>query len=311
MKFKFYDEVDAEQVNLINLISHNEPADPKTIHRIRKNDPFCSPWFRMYAVEGDEIIAQVGAQYPTIKTSEGTAKAGFIEAVAGKPSYARKGYAKALMKRVHEQMRDDGVDIFVLTTSRILVAYDMYPKLGYQEVLPLNWAIKNWQKYPAGDVTVKVRKHGTEADDRLFSKFAEGSLGFVHRPKNYPKLKCSWGAHYTDAVSFHRGGKQLGYALVRRPEGFLIIREMVCHDIDDFEACIQALQNRFPSKYVTRSLVTRKGMAGLFQNAGFRVADTWGMFMAMDAKGNMSQKQVKSLLGLDHDRFQMFAIDTY
>ena len=312
MQFKFYDEVDPEQVNLINLISHNEPGDARTVSRIRKKDPFCSPWFRMYAMEGEEIIAQVGAQYPAIQTAEGEARAGFIEAVAGKPSYARKGYAKALMKKVHEQMLDDGIDIFALTTSRILVAYDMYPKLGYKEVIPLNWGIKGWQKYPAGDVKLKVNARTVEDGDALFRKQARGNLGFVRRPNDYPRLKCSWGPHYSKAISFSREGKSIGYAYVRQPgAGFLNVRELVCPRAEDYGPCLRALENRFPSRYVTRSILTRKSPALEFSKHGFEVADTWGMFMAMDARGKMSQKQVKAMLGLDKDRFQMFALDTY
>jgi hypothetical protein len=264
----------------------------------------------MYAVEGDRVVAQVGAQYPVIETPEGKARAGFIEAVAGTPSLARKGYAKGLMKKVHGQMLDDGIDIFVLTTSKILVAYSMYPKLGYHDMVPLSWGIRKWRRNPASDVKVRVRKHPAETDDALFRKFAKGSLGFARRPKDYPKLKHSWGPHYTNAVSFLRDGKQLGYALVRKPEGFLNIRELVCTD-KDFGACLDALENRFPSQYVTRSLMTRSFMAERFSKAGFREADTWGMFMAMDAKGRMNRKQVSSMLGVDKDKFQMFALDTY
>jgi GNAT superfamily N-acetyltransferase len=312
MQFKFYDEVDPEQVNLINLVSHNEPADAQTIARIRKNDPFCSPWFRMYAVEGDTVIAQVGAQYPVIQTAEGTARAGFIEAVAGKPSYARKGYAKALMKMVHEQMIEDGIDYFVLTTSRILVAYDMYPKLGYREIVPLNWAIKRWQKYPAEDIKLKVNARAVDNGDALFKKQVKGNLGFVRRPKDYPKLKCSWGPHYSKAISFSREGESIGYAYIRQPgAGFMNVREMVCPKLDDYGPCLRALENRFPGRYVTRSIVTRKPLAREFDKHGFEIADTWGMFMAMDAKGKMSQTQVKAALGMDKDKFQMFALDTY
>ena len=311
MQFKFYDEVDPEQVNRINLVCHNEPADAKTVARIRKKDPFCSQWFRMYAVEGDRIIAQVGVQYPLVRTAEGEAKAGFIEAVAGTPSFARKGYAKALMKKVHEQMLDDGVGIFVLTTSKILVACSMYPKLGYHEMLPLAWGIKNWEKHPAGDVKLKVSAHAPDGSDAMFRKMVHGSLGFVRRPIGYPKLKCAWGPHYSKAVSFSREGKSIGYALIRQPEGFLNVRELVCPDLKDYGACLRALENRFPSRYVTRSLVTKEGPAREFLKHGFTGAETWGTFMAMHARGKMSQKQVMTLLGIDRDRFQMFALDTY
>jgi GNAT superfamily N-acetyltransferase len=311
MQFKFYDEVDSEQANQINLICHNEPGDAHTVARIRKGDPFCSPWFRMYAVEGDKVIAQVGAQYPLIETTEGPMKAGFIEAVAGMPSFARQGYAKALMKRVHGQMVEDGIDIFMLTTSRILVAYDMYPKLGYHEVVPLNWGIKRWERHPATDVTVKARAHPAEPGDELFKKFSTGKLGFVRRPKGYPRQKCSWGAHYSKAITFSRDGKPIGYALIRQPDGFLNIRELVCPDPVDMGPCLRALESRFKSRYVTRSLVTSRPLAAEFSKNGFESPDSWGMFMAMDAKGKLGRKGVERLLGIDTDMFQMFAIDTY
>jgi GNAT superfamily N-acetyltransferase len=311
MQFKFYDEVDPEQVNVVNLISHNEPADARTISKIRRSDPFCSPWFRMYAVEGDRIVAQVGAQYPTIETADGRVKVGFIEAVAGTPALARKGYATALMRKVHEQMLEDGVELFALTTSKILVAYSMYPKLGYHDILPLNWAIKKWRKNPNQGVMVHTGKHPSEAEDRLFKEHTRNCLGFVCRPKDYPKLKCSWGAHYTDIARFRRYGDILGYALVRRPNGFLIIREMVCRNPADYGPCIAALENRFPSNYVTRSLITRSSAAAHFSASGFREADSWGAFMAMDARGKMGSKRVRALLGIDKDKFQMFALDTY
>jgi GNAT superfamily N-acetyltransferase len=311
MQFKFYDDVDPEQVNQINLICHNEPADERTLAGIRKSDPFCSPWFRMYAVEGERIIAQVGAQYPRIETAEGEAKAGFIEAVAGTPSFARKGYAKALMKKVHEQMRDDGVDIFALTTSRILVAYDMYPKLGYHDIMGFNWGLKRGAKYPKGDVKVKVARHLPTGGDKLFRELAQGNLGFVRRPNSYPEKKCSWGAHYTKAVSFSREGEPIGYALVRLMEDFLNVRELVCPDLADMAPCLRALENRFPRKQVSRSISGRDSISQRFRDHGFAEGESWGMFMAMDAKGKLSRKQVKNMLGLGRDRFQMFALDTY
>jgi predicted N-acetyltransferase YhbS len=311
MKFRFYDEVDAEEVNIINLMGHNEPADARTISKIRRSDPFCSPWFRMYAVEDGKVVAQVGAQYPTIETTNGQVKAGFIEAVAGTPSLARKGYATALMQKVHEQMRGDGVELFVLTTSKILVAYSMYPKLGYHDMLPLNWAIKRWRKNPKNDVRVNVRKHLNDAEEALYKAHVSGCLGFTRRPKGYPKLKCSWGPHYSEAVSFSREGELVGYALVRRPKGFLNIREMVCSEGADYGPCIAALESRFPSDYVTRSLMTRSAAVANFARSGFGEAESWGTFMAMDARGRSSKKEVMARLGIGKDGFHMFALDTY
>ena len=312
MDFKFYDEVDPVQANEIMLISHNAPNTQKSVARIRHFDPFCSPWFRMYALEGRKVVAQVGAAYPTIETTEGTVKAGFIEAVAGMPSVARKGYAKTLMKKVHEQMLDDGIEVFILGTSRILVAYSMYPKVGYHEIAPFNWGLKKAQKYPDTGLTLKIRRHKADAGDRMFKEFTTGQLGFVHRPSEYPRLRSSWGdGMYNKAVTILRDGKPVGYALIRLMDTFLNVRELVCPDPKDFEPCLRTLENRFGKEFVTNSLCGRNAIFNRYLERGAKPMESWGVLMAMDAKGKMSQKQVKSLLGIDKDRFQIFTLDTY
>lgn len=311
MQFKFYDEVDPEQVNDIMLISHGEPADMKTMQRIRRLDPFASPWLRMYALEGDRIAAQVGVAYPEIETTEGKMKVGFVEAVAAMPSFARQGYAKSLMKKVHEQMVDDGIELFVLGTSRTLVAYSMYPKLGYKNVMPFNWAMKKGQTFPKNPITLKVRRHKADEQHNLFRKLARGNLGFIHRPEDYPKSKCAWAPMYSNAVSLYRDDKPVGYALVNSMSRFLVVRELVCPDLGDYVPCLQALENRFGKKYVSRSSIGRKKIASQFTAHGFVEKDSWGTFMAMDPDGKLSQQELRRLLGIDQDRFQFFVLDTY
>jgi GNAT superfamily N-acetyltransferase len=311
VEFKFYDEVDPDQVNELMLISHNEPCDRKIADRIRRNDPFCSPWFRMYAVEGDRVISQVGAAYPEVETTEGTKRAGFVEAVATRASFGRKGYAMKLMKRVHEQMTDDGIELFVLGTSRTLVAYSMYPKLGYHDIKEYNWGLKKGGKFPESDIAIKVRRHKIDGAEALFKRASRGRLGFVLRPEEYPRKKCSWAEFYTKACTFVRKEKPIGYALTREMKDFLSVRELVCPDLKDCGPCLRALERRFPKEYVTRGVSGRGDIAREFERHGFRTMDTWGTLMARDAGGKMTQKQLKALLGIDRDIFQMFPVDTY
>jgi len=312
MQFKFYDEVDPEQANEIMLVSHGAFTDRKLASKIRKTDPFCSPWFRMFALEGKKVVTQVGAAYPTIETTEGKVKAGFVEAVAGMPSHARRGYAKALMKKVHKQMLDDGIEVFILGTSKTLVAYSMYPKLGYYEMMPFNWGLKKGQKQSAGDIALKIRRHRVDSGDALFKEFSEGQLGFIHRPKDYPRLRSSWGdGGYAKAVTFLRDGEPIGYALLRMDKHYIGIRELATPDMRDLAPCARALEAKFPRDFILRSFTGRWSHEDRFTKCGFRPMESWGVLMAMDARGKMSQRQVKSMLGLDKDRFQVFALDTY
>jgi len=293
------------------VICHNEPSDAKTVARIRKGDPFCSPWFRMYAVDGDQIASQVGVAYPEIETTRGKMKAGFVEAVAAMPSYSRQGITKKLMLKVHEQMISDGIELFVLGTGKALVAYSLYPKVGYHDMLDFTWGLKKGQKYPLEDISLKIRKHKIDDGDRMFRKLVKGNLGFVHRPDDYPKLKCSWGPMYANTVTFYRNGKPIGYALIRTMPGFLNIREMTCPNLKDYGPCLRALENRFTRDYVSRSVSGRHMITDQFNAHGFREMETRGCFMAADPEGRMKQNELKQLLGIDKDKFQMFGIDTY
>ncbi len=311
MQFKFYDDVDPDQVHDIMLVCHNEPSDAKTVARIRRNDPLCSPWFRMYAVEGDKVMSQVGAQYPEIETTQGRMKVGFIEAVAAMPSHARQGITTALMREVHEQMESDGVELFVLGTSKILVAYSMYPKLGYHEMMDFNWGMKKGQNYPKSDIKLKIRKHKVDNGNGMFRELVKENIGFVHRPDDYPRLKSSWGPMYQNAVTFLRAEEPIGYALVRTFPDFLIIRELVCPILADYEPCLQALERNYQRDYVSRSVLGRPDIIKQFKKHGFRDMETWSPFMAMDPKGKMNQKELRQLLGIDKGNFQLFGLDTY
>jgi hypothetical protein len=187
----------------------------------------------------------------------------------------------------------------------------MYPKLGYHDVKEFNWGLKKGQKYPDTGISMKVRRHKVDNGDNIFRKTSKGNLGFVHRPDDYPRLRSSWGAAYNKAVTFYSGQEPIGYALVNSSETFLRIREMACSNLKDYAPCLKALENRFPKEYVTRSLSGTQNIARQFEIHGFRTMDSWGTLMAMDAKGKLSQAQVKTLLGVDRDRFQVYAIDTY
>ena len=130
MQFKTYDEVDPSQVATLTLAGFGWNLDAIAAKKLRRLDPNCSDWFAMYAVEGDEILAQAGASYPHIETTDCTMKLGYIWGVTTSPGHARGGIARTLMEKVQDQMRDDGVEMFALSTAKSLVAYNLYASLG-------------------------------------------------------------------------------------------------------------------------------------------------------------------------------------
>ncbi len=81
------------------------------------------------------------------RTLDGTIEfAGGISGVATLPSHARRGISTALMERAHQYFREQGYRFSFLNTSRSLIAYAYYQKLGYLDVTEFPSSYKIFRK---------------------------------------------------------------------------------------------------------------------------------------------------------------------
>ena len=76
MKIREYDEVDEQQVLDLNLGCFGWFLPPKRVKKLRRLDPRIPDYFALYAVEGDEILSQVGAVTLDTQTTSGVEKLG-------------------------------------------------------------------------------------------------------------------------------------------------------------------------------------------------------------------------------------------
>jgi len=164
------------------------PFNPRMYERLVKIDPrlrnslvgFC-------AVENGRAIGYVGVMDLATRTLNGNVEyVGGIYGVATLPSHARKGISTALMNRVHEHFKERKYRFSFLCTSRTLVAYSMYQKLGYTDLLerPSAYKVLNLKKAKA---TVEQRSGKLDFDRllKIYNKFMKGKTGFVVRDKAY------------------------------------------------------------------------------------------------------------------------------
>ncbi len=110
---------------------------------------------------------------------------GGIWAVATRPSMARQGIGRQLLEAAENHLRDRGIRLAMLMTSRAIVAYRWYASVGYQEVEIVN----NYSHYykvlrPSARKAKKEQK--VEAFDRVqcianFTRFMQNRCGFVYR----------------------------------------------------------------------------------------------------------------------------------
>jgi predicted N-acetyltransferase YhbS len=312
MQFKTYDEVDPKAVATLTLSGFGWNLDADNVRKLRRQDKNCSAWFAMYATEGGNVIGQVGAAYPTVETIEGTMKLGYIWGVTTQPDKTKRGVARKLMERVHEQMIDDDVDLFALSTLRSLVAHGLYSSLGYHQVQRYGWNQRRIRRLKERRIRIKARKRSNDQIYKLYREFSEGAYGFVHRHPKFVEPRCLWFPYVSDVCTFYRDDKAVGYVLTSVGKRGIVIREMFCPALEDVSSCVGALERKFPRKYITCLLHSREDVIRALDSADLApTRPSFGVLMMRGPKRNLSRKSITKLIGKDTGRFQFTSTDEY
>ena len=192
MKIVTYRELESKDA-LFPLLDNafGWPFNPRMNEKLVKTDPrlrnspvgFC-------AVENEHAIGHVGVMDLSTRTLDGRLEyVGGIYGVATLPSHARKGISTTLMNRAHEHFRERNYRFSFLCTSHTLVAYSMYQKLGYTDLLERSsvYKVLNQKKIKAAT----EQRSGKIDFDRLlkfYDKSVKGKTGFVVRDKAYLEM---------------------------------------------------------------------------------------------------------------------------
>ena len=167
------------------------PLNPRMYEKLVKIDPrlrnspvgFC-------AVENEHVVGHVGVMDLATRTLDGRIEyVGGIYGVATLPSHARKGISTTLMNRVHEHFRERNYRFSFLCTSHTLVAYAMYQKLGYTDLLerPSVYKVLNQKKTKATPEQISG-KIDFDKLLKVYWEFVKDKTGFVVRDKAYLEM---------------------------------------------------------------------------------------------------------------------------
>jgi predicted acetyltransferase len=250
------------------------PFNPKTYEKLIKIDPrlrnspvgFC-------AVENERVIGYVGVMDFATRTLDGNIEyVGGIYGVATLPSHARKGISTALMNRVHEHFRERKYRFSFLCTSHTLVAYSMYQKLGYTDLLERQSAYKvlNLKK---AKTTVKQRSGKLDFDRllKVYNEFVKGKTGFVVRDKDYLTMLKKTG---------YFGGKDCiieedGYVIFRSNVGgtwskATWIRELVALNTKEMNRLVGLVEAKAKDLIMDRDVVD-KALLQIYNSRGYMI----------------------------------------
>ena len=250
------------------------PYNPRMYERLVKIDPrlrngpvgFC-------AVENGRAIGYVGVMDLATRTLNGNVEyVGGIYGVATLPRHARKGISTALMNRVHEHFRERNYRFSFLCTSHTLVAYSMYQKLGYTDLLerPSAYKVLNQKK---DKIAVKQRSGKIDFDRllKVYNEFVKGKTGFVVRDKAYLTMLKKTGYFSGKDCIIEKDG----YVIFRSNVGgtwskATWIRELVALDAKEMNRLVGFVEAKAQDLIMDRD-VLNKALLQVYKSRGYMI----------------------------------------
>jgi len=250
------------------------PFNPRTYEKTIKIDPRLknSP-IGFSAVENGCVVGFVGVMDLITRTLDGNEEyVGGIYGVATLPSHARKGISTKLMNRVHEHFRERKYRFSFLCTSHTLVAYTMYLKLGYTDLLerPSAYKVLSPKKAKA---TVEQRSGKLDFDRllKVYNEFVKDKTGFVVRDKAYLTMLKKTG---------YFGGKDCiieedGYVIFRSNVGgtwskATWIRELVALNAKEMNRLVELVEAKAKDLMMDRDVLD-KALLQVYKSHGYMI----------------------------------------
>ncbi len=222
------------------------------------------------AVENGNLAGFVGVLDIPTRTVDGKEEmVGGICAVATNARFAKRGICKTLMHRAHLHFREKKYPFSFLTTSRTIIAYALYVRMGYVEVDKVN-------RYPMAYKVLGKNSEGKKSKAKLnydkiyqiHQEFVKDKSGFVIRQKDFGGLFAQWET-FDKNKSIQ---KQNGYALIREVKKTIKIQELLSLDDSTYEKLLDQVESIAPAGVLDR-LVTDEKLLKIYQKRGYNIQE--------------------------------------
>lgn len=268
MKITTYRELQSKD-ELLPLFQHAFwwPFNPKEYDKTIKADPRLKNGPVGYAAIVDNHIAGfVGVMDITTRTlQESEETVGGIWGVVTHPVHARKGIFKALMQRSHDSFKEQGYKFSLLYTSKILIAYAAYHKLGYKDTAAYSSAYKVINETRK---TVKKTRKKIKLDWgrllKLYNQATKNQPGFVIRDKQYGRmLEIRKRIQPEKSILTDKG-----YALLREDEGTMYVKELIALKKEEGSKLIAQIEEK-TTKAIIDEKVVNKDTLDTYKSRGY------------------------------------------
>ncbi len=265
------------------------PFNEEEFNRFIKTDPrlkngvvgFC-------ALENEKVVSYVGVMDLAARTLDGAIEqAGGVYGVATLPGYTRQGFSTALFKTAHEYFKDKGYRFSFLNTSRALVAYSLYKKLGYSDVYSYPSGYRVLDTTKATPPKTKTQKLDLDKILALYNKYVSNKVGLVVRDRTYLEMLAidkmtSKGTVCTDK----------GYVVFGKEQYYSRILELVTQNKAEAAELIKTIEGTARGVIFAKA-VFDKTLRQIYSSRGYTLLDEGhGVFMVKSLESETPFKQV-------------------
>lgn len=243
---------------------------PQDIIKRRKADERYKYPFGFCLMKGKTLAGFVGVMDIPVKTIDGkTEKIGGIHCVATYPGFTRQGIARELLDVAHKHFQKLGYKFAFLFTSKSLVAYSLYEKLGYQDYTPINKLFRAYKIFPKHKKReekkdAKKIKVNHELIEEIYSRVMQNWTGFATRIKNWFKSMNMVNRLDPKMIFIEKDG----YAFVASSPSTTYIMEFIAETPKTYLKILNRIK-KLHSPVLIDSYITDKRLLNIYKEQGF------------------------------------------
>jgi len=253
------------------------PFNEEEFNRFIKLDPrlengvvgFC-------ALENGKVVSYVGAMDLATRTLDGTVEpAGGIYGVATLPGYTRQGFSTTLFKATHEYFKGKGYRFSFLNTSRALVAYSLYEKLGYSDVYSYPSVYKVLGATKAAPSKIDIQRLDLDRILALYNKYVRNKVGLAVRDRAFLEMLAK------DKRLTSKGTvcNDKGYVVFMKDRYFTRILELVAQSKAEAAELVRTVEGRARGVIFGRAVLD-KTLRQIYSSQGYTILNEGhGVFM--------------------------------
>lgn len=234
------------------------PQDLPLIRRLRKLGYPASDYWGVYAVEDGRLRSRVETLQLAFTGRTGPQTVVGIADVLTLPDATGRGYARALLQKIHRRESGRGRAWSFLWTHRTWGAHRLYRDLGYEDVYSPPNALRRIPRTVRSEPRSGYGWRAARADDalrleRLLAASTEHRLGFVPRRRGSTQIRfrLGWRRPENHRILLY-GARPVGYAhLSTSSDWNVTTNEVVVASLAHLEAMITGLEGLARGRWLT------------------------------------------------------------